>query len=251
MNFLVFMVADIHFLLLFCTENGIYMYIFIIILLLLAFLVWSAADISSGIYVKTFCGIKNCDEKVVSLTFDDGPESGTTEKVLEILKRYDAKATFFCIGKKIEPNSEVFKQIITFGHTLGNHSFRHNDNFSLLLPSRMREEIERCQAEIKKYAGYEPRFFRPPLGVTNPMLAIALRKFRFDVIGWNVRPFDTSAKDADEVSRRVISKIKPGAVVLLHDRMPHTPKALETILDWLYANGYRVVPLEEMMSRLK
>ena len=59
------------------------MYIFIIILLLLAFLVWSAADISSGIYVKTFCGIKNCDEKVVSLTFDDGPESGTTEKVLE------------------------------------------------------------------------------------------------------------------------------------------------------------------------
>mgnify|MGYP003526083476 CR=1 FL=1 len=66
-----------------------------------------------------------------------------SEKVLEILKRYDAKATFFCIGKKIEPNCEVFKQIITFGHTLGNHSFRHNDNFSLLLPSRMREEIER------------------------------------------------------------------------------------------------------------
>ena len=66
----------------------------IIIILIFAFLVWSAADISSGIYVKTFCGIKNCDEKVVSLTFDDGPESGTTEKVLEILKRYDAKATF-------------------------------------------------------------------------------------------------------------------------------------------------------------
>ncbi|MBQ0157193.1 MAG: polysaccharide deacetylase family protein [Bacteroidales bacterium] len=223
-------------------------YIFII-LLVLVFLVWSAADIASGVYVKTFCGIKECDEKVVSLTFDDGPEPVTTEKVLEVLKKYDVKATFFCIGKKIEPNCEVFKHIITFGHTLGNHSFHHNDNFSLLLPSRMRDEIGRCQAEIKKYAGYEPRFFRPPLGVTNPMLAIALRSFRFDIIGWNVRPFDTSAKNAEEVSRRVISKIRPGSVVLLHDRMPHTPEALETILDWLYANGYRVVPLEEMMSR--
>ncbi len=224
------------------------MYI-IIIVLILVFLVWSAADISSGVYVKTFCGIKKCDEKVVSLTFDDGPESGTTEKVLEVLKKYDVKATFFCIGRKIETNSTVFKQIITFGHTLGNHSFHHNDNFSLLLPSEMRREIALCQAEIKKYAGYEPRFFRPPLGVTNPMLAIALKAFKFDIIGWNVRPFDTSAKSAEEVSRRVISKIRPGSVVLLHDRMSHTPEALETILDWLYANGYRVVPLEEMMSR--
>ena len=83
------------------------------------------------------------------------------------------------------------------------------------------------------------------------MLAITLKKFSFDVIGWNVRPFDTSAKNAEEVSRRVISKIRPGSVVLLHDRMPHTPEALVTILDWLYANGYRVVPLEEMMDRLK
>lgn len=227
------------------------MYILVIIVLVLAFLVWSAADISSGVYVKTFCGIKNCDEKIVSLTFDDGPETGTTEKVLEILKKYDAKATFFCIGRKIEPNYAVFKQIITFGHTLGNHSFHHNDNFSLLLPSEMRKEIEMCQAEIRKHAGYEPIFFRPPLGVTNPMLAIAMKTFKFEIVGWNVRPFDTSAKNAEEVSQRVIRKIKPGAVVLLHDRMSHTPEALETILEWLYANGYKVVPLEEMMSHRK
>ncbi len=224
-----------------------YIIISIVVLCILAFLVWSAADIDSNIYVKSFCKLPT-EEKKVALTFDDGPEEGITEEVLEILKEYGATATFFCIGEKISRNSAIFKQILTNGHTLGNHSYHHKDNFSILLPQQMRVEIDKCSEIISELSGKEVRYFRPPLGVTNPMLALALRGTTMKVIGWNVRPFDTSLNDAEEVFRRVKRKVKPGSIILLHDRMKQTPKALRLILDYLIKENYKVANIEEFIN---
>lgn len=216
----------------------------IIIIAILGFLVWSAADIDSGVYIKTFCKLPTTEKKV-ALTFDDGPEKGVTEEVLKVLKEYDVTATFFCIGHKIYTNPAIFKQILTFGHTFGNHSYLHRDNFSILLPHQMKHEIEECNKIISEISGKEVRYFRPPLGVTNPMLAIALRKSTMKVIGWNVRPFDTSTDNAQEVFERVRKKLKPGSIILLHDRMKHTPQALRLILEYLKQEDYKVVNIEE------
>lgn len=219
----------------------------ITVLCILAFLVWSAADIGSNVYVKAYCKLPT-NEKVVALTFDDGPEEGVTEEVLDVLKEYGVSATFFCIGDKISQNSSIFLQILTNGHTLGNHSYHHKDNFSILLPHQMKVEIDKCNEIITKLSGNEVHYFRPPLGVTNPMLALALRDSTMKVIGWNVRPFDTSINDAEEVFRRVKRKVKPGSIILLHDRMKQTPHALRLILDYLRNENYRVVNIKEFIN---
>lgn len=224
-----------------------YIVVSIIAIGILVFLVWSAADIGSNIYVKTICELPT-EEKKVALTFDDGPENGVTEEVLEVLKEYGVTATFFCIGEKISRNSAIFKHILTNGHTLGNHSYHHKDNFSILLPQQMRVEIDKCSEIITNLSGKEVRYFRPPLGVTNPMLALALRGTTMKVIGWNVRPFDTSLNDAEEVFRRVKKKLKPGSIILLHDRMKQTPQALRLILDYLKKENYKVVNIEEFIN---
>ena len=116
-------------------------------LLILSFLVYASYSIQSGIYLRSFCK-KRTTEKVVALTFDDGPDPIQTPKVLKVLKEYQATACFFCIGHKIKGNEALLKSMVTEGHLIGNHSYSHSGLFPLYGLSKMKKDLQTCQCEL-------------------------------------------------------------------------------------------------------
>ena len=205
---------------------------------------YGAAFVQSGFHIKTINKL-NTTEKIVALTFDDGPEPENTEKLLSVLAKYQAKATFFCIGKKVKNQAEILNKIIAEGHEIGNHSYSHSNLIDLKNTQQLLSDFTKANEEIFKVTGKTPQFFRPPFGVTTPSLGKACRQLNFKVIGWNVRSLDTKIQDKEKIVARVIQKIKPGSIILLHDIVPHCEDILEEILKYLQANNYKVGELKQ------
>lgn len=178
----------------------------------------------------------NTTEKKVLLTFDDGPHTNTV-KVLEVLKKYDVKALFFVIGKNIQGNEAILKQIVSDGHQIGNHSFSHHNFIDLWSTKKVTKDFVTCQKLIEQYQP-NTKLFRPPYGVTNPNIAKAVKTLGLQSIGWNVRSYDTSIKDVEKIKQRVLSQLKPGAIILLHDRLDFMPELLETLIPAIKEKGY-------------
>lgn len=206
----------------------------------LAFMFYASYSIRSGVYLNAFCRMQTHD-KVVALTFDDGPDAVQTPRVLDILKEYDAPATFFCIGSKVEGNEDIIRRIIAEGHRIGNHSYTHSGTFPLYPGKRMTADLERCQQVLEKTTGQKVDWFRPPFGVTNPTIARVVRKLRYQTIGWSIRTLDTQPLSHKEIIKRINKRLRPGSIILLHDRMPQSEVLLKDILDELKQQGYRVV----------
>jgi peptidoglycan/xylan/chitin deacetylase (PgdA/CDA1 family) len=175
-------------------------------------------------------------EKKVLLTFDDGPHTNTI-KVLEVLKKHNVKAVFFVIGKNIQGNEAILKEIVTDGHQIGNHSFSHHNWIDVWSTNKVTEDFATCQKLLEQYQ-LQSKLFRPPYGVTNPNIAKALKQLNLQSIGWNVRSYDTSIKDVEKIKQRVISQLKPGAIILLHDRLDFMPELLEILIPAIKQKGY-------------
>ena len=203
--------------------------------------------IGSNYHVKAFCSNPLITEKKIAITFDDGPNE-MTFAVLEVLKKYDAKATFFCIGKNIESHPEILKETINQGHTIGNHSYSHSPFFDFFNKNKIIAEIENTDALIETILGKKTTLFRPPYGVTNPSIRKALAVTKHKTIGWNIRSLDGVVKNRKFLLDRIIKRIKPGGIVLLHDTSIETVNVLEQLLSFLEKNNYRVVPLEELLN---
>ncbi|HVP78963.1 MAG TPA: polysaccharide deacetylase family protein [Thermodesulfobacteriota bacterium] len=154
--------------------------------------------------------------KRVALTFDDGPDPAATPGLLEVLRRHRVKATFFPIGTKVRDDPEMIKRIEQEGHIVGNHSFRHVWWMNFLMSRALDREIRMAQEAIDAAIGRVPAYFRPPMGLTNPHLRKALKRHGLSVIGWDVRPFDTTAS-AEKVIKRVLQKVRNGSIIALHD----------------------------------
>ncbi|MDR1783683.1 MAG: polysaccharide deacetylase family protein [Dysgonamonadaceae bacterium] len=213
-------------------------YLVIFILLLLGFLVYASAYIGSGIYVKAECRIPT-DEKLIALTFDDGPNAITTPKILSILKKYEIKAVFFCTGKQLENNLSLAQRIADEGHIIGNHTFNHNQLFPFYSVKKMSLEIEKCGKIIEKINQKNTeKFFRPPFGVTNPNLRKALKNKGYRVIGWNIRSLDTVISSPNRLLNYVMNKITPGSIILFHDTKPQTVDILEKLIISSKEKGY-------------
>lgn len=178
----------------------------------------------------------NTIEKKVLLTFDDGPHANTV-KVLEVLKKHDVKAVFFIIGKNIVGNETILKQIVEDGHQIGNHSFSHHNFIDLWSTKKVTEDFASCQKLIEEYQA-NTTLFRPPYGVTNPNIFRAVKTLNLQSTGWNVRSYDTSIKDVEKIKQRVVSQLKPGAIILLHDRLDFMPELLETLIPAIKEKGY-------------
>jgi peptidoglycan/xylan/chitin deacetylase (PgdA/CDA1 family) len=178
----------------------------------------------------------NTNSKKVLLTFDDGPYANTV-KVLEVLKKHDVKAIFFIIGKNISGNESIVKQIVSEGHQIGNHSFSHHNWIDVWSTKKVIEDFVACEKLIQ---GFQPtsKLFRPPYGVTNPNIARAVKKLNLQSIGWNIRSYDTSIKVLERIKQRILSKLKPGAIILLHDRLDFMPELLETLISAIKEKGY-------------
>lgn len=202
--------------------------------------------ISSNFHVKAYCCDPLESQKIIALTFDDGPNENTL-LVLEILKKYHVKATFFCIGKNIEKQPEILKRIIEEGHIVGNHSYSHSTFFDFYRKSRLIEEIRKTDALIESILGKKVKLFRPPYGVTNPSIRRALEVTKHKVIGWNIRSLDGILKDEKFIFARIKNRIAPGGIVLLHDTL-HTVKVLERLMLHLEENNYKVVSIEALLE---
>ncbi|WP_264552811.1 polysaccharide deacetylase family protein [Flavobacterium sp. N2038] len=219
----------------------------LIVLIWLGINAFGSARISSNYHVKAFCNNPLETEKKIALTFDDGPSIFTLE-VLELLKKYNAKATFFCIGKNIETHPEILKQIIAEGHLVGNHSYSHSKFFDFYHEDKITDELRKTDKLLEKFTSKKINFFRPPYGVTTPSIRRALKITGHQVIGWNIRSLDGGTKNQDLILSRIKKRVSPGGIVLLHDTAPHSVLVLEQFLQFLQQNNYQVVSIEELLN---
>ena len=212
-----------------------------------AFFTFASFTISFGLYLRAFCR-KPTSEKLLALTFDDGPHTEYTPHVLDVLKQNDVKATFFVIGDRIAGNEDVLKRIHTEGHQIGNHTFSHKNTFPWLGVKKMALNLLQCEQTIEQVTGYQTKWFRPPFGVTNPTVARAVKIRGYRVAGWSIRSLDTVKFDKQKVVQRVVSRLRPGAVILLHDRLPNTHFVAEQIIRQAKEKGYTFVTIDEMFK---
>lgn len=221
-----------------------------IVLSITVFMVWASASIRSGVYVRAFCREKT-DRKVVYLTFDDGPHPPETERVLDVLRERGARATFFLIGSKVSGNEVVLRRMLEKGHALGLHTYSHAGTFPLLSFGKMLADVNEGKRAVESVAGRKISLFRPPFGVTNPTISKVVRTLRLQTVGWDVRSFDTvsckpsehSCKQSEHdwyvpVVERIMKQVRPGSVILLHDRLDGASELLSILLDRLTASGY-------------
>lgn len=189
----------------------------------------------------------------IALTIDDGPEPHVTLPVLEILERYQVKATFFYIGDRAKQYPELCREIVQRGHAIENHSQRHKLYFSLLGLKGIMREINDGQETLSRITGRIPQFFRAPAGLRNPFLEPVLSRFGLRLVSWSVRAFDTKTRDAEKVKKKLIAGLKPGAIILLHDGnaactttdVPIIVAVLPDILEAARVKGLHFVTLAE------
>lgn len=222
--------------------------IIILAIALTLFLVWASADVGSNVYLKSVCkgAVK---DKVVTLTFDDGPDELMTPKVLDVLKRYDIKAVFFLIGEKVDKNPGIVRRIVEEGHIVANHTYSHSGLFPLSGKGKVMQELQKCGESIKNAIGRHPLLFRPPFGVTNPIIGRAVNAQGLKTIGWSIRSLDTvDGKTRAEILRKVEAKLHPGAIILLHDRCAKSDELLESIIESALNRNYSFIPLDKMLK---
>jgi peptidoglycan/xylan/chitin deacetylase (PgdA/CDA1 family) len=219
----------------------------LLFLIWLGLTTWGSFDIRLNYFTKAYCSKPNSISKKIALTFDDGPHE-MTEKVLDLLKQFNVKATFFCVGKQIENNPQLFKRIISEGHLVGNHSFSHSENFGFFSSQNVLDEITTTNKLVQQLSGLNMKLFRPPFGVTNPMIAKAISVTKHHVIGWNIRSLDTVYEDENTIFERVKNKIKPGGIILLHDTSQKSVNVLERLLLFLKSENYSIVSVDKLLN---
>jgi peptidoglycan-N-acetylglucosamine deacetylase len=192
----------------------------------------------------------------IAITIDDGPDPDITPRVLDLLDRYRAKATFFCIGERLARHPQLAREILARGHGIENHSLRHRHNFSLLGPRGLRREIGAAQACILRTAGAPALFFRAPAGLRNPFLDYVLSEYDLTLVSWTRRGFDTVNGDPASVLAKLTRGLRAGDILLLHDgHAALTPEggavilqALPPLLDVIAAAGLVPVTLRSVLS---
>lgn len=182
----------------------------------------------------------------IAITFDDGPNAHTAA-VLDILRKEKAPATFFCIGQNIPGNEIILKRAADEGHLIGNHSYRHRHTFPLQQPRAIAAEITQCNAAISGVTGRTPRLFRPPFGVTDPMVARGIAMTGMHSIGWSLRSYDTVAKDPQALLSKV-SSASAGDIVLFHEAGLQTAAILSQFIQNARAKGLEIVPLDRLLD---
>ena len=222
-----------------------------IILLLFAWLLITIAGSSLIGWNYHFTSLNSnpkTDKNQIAITFDDGPNPEFTPKVLALLKKYNAKATFFCIGQLIEKHPEIFKNIIEQGHTIGNHTFSHSTNFGFFSTEKVVSELQQTNKIIKQQSGLDAQLYRPVFGVTNPRIKRAVKITGLQPIGWNRRSLDTRNITEKRILKRVTQNLKKGDVVLLHDTSEKTIAVLEQLLLFLQQQKITSVTIDNLFN---
>lgn len=208
---------------------------------------YASFTIGSQYYVHAICN-GNPDSKSVALTFDDGPIPGKTERILDILKEKKVPAAFFCIGSRVDTNLDLLKRIDGEGHLVANHSYHHKKTFSVQNIQVIADELIRTRTSINAVIGKNALYFRPPFGVTNPLVAAAVQLTGHTVIGWNVRSLDTVTKTRNALWKRITKNLSAGDIVLFHDYPELTLEILPDYIDHIRKSGLKIVRLDELIG---
>lgn len=188
------------------------------------------------------------DEKCVALTFDDGPKPGVTEPLLELLVSAHVPATFFVIGRHVQEYPELAKSISSAGMEIANHSYTHRSLTALSDDDAVQEMLQ-TQAVVLAVTGTLPRYLRPPGGNWNNKVAAEARKWGITPCMWSVDVFDSEIIGARKVAEAVLTQVKPGSIILMHNGKVSTLQALPTILRELKARGYTFVTVDALAHR--
>lgn len=198
----------------------------------------------------------NEDEKIIALTFDDGPDEVFTPQVLDILKKNDVKATFFLVGENLKQNKEIVKRQFEEGHEIGNHTYTHI-NVAKSGYDKVYEEITKTQEEIKEIIGVEPKLFRPPYRAMSRHMCDIVKNKNMNIILWsNLDPRDWSNPGVYSIVNTIESKVGNGNIILLHDynnlrnSKSQTIQALESVIPYLKEQGYKFVTISELIENL-
>jgi peptidoglycan/xylan/chitin deacetylase (PgdA/CDA1 family) len=189
----------------------------------------------------------------VSLNFDDGPDPDVTPKVLDLLDRYGARASFFCIGSKAARFPALLQEIVRRGHSVENHTQRHSHAFAFFGPGALGKEVGASQRTLAALAGRAPAFFRAPAGFRSPFLDRVMAAAGLHYVSWTRRGFDTVSSDAGEVLRRLTRGLAAGDILLMHDGGPARNRdgepvviaVLPRLLEEFSARGLKPVTLAE------
>jgi peptidoglycan/xylan/chitin deacetylase (PgdA/CDA1 family) len=215
---------------------------------------WIGANSPSAGWFGSLVDHGSRHRREVALTFDDGPNITYTPSVRAILDRYGVKGTFFTVGKALDARPDISRALLDAGHLLGNHSYLHDD---LRWLDPRYPELERTQRAFRRDLGVCPSFFRPPHGQHNPFMARVVQRHRMTMVTWDVSAGDFATHDAGLVARRVLDRVRPGAIIDLHDGIDGDltadrsvlTRALPMILDGLRARGLRPVRLDVLLDR--
>lgn len=205
-------------------------------------------------YGRTFIGLPR-GSKQIALTYDDGPNDPHTLRLLDVLAKHNAKATFFLIGQFVQQRPDIVREVLKAGHIVGNHTFTH----PLLIFASGREtrsQLERCTRAIEDAAGQTPHLFRPPFGGRRPGTLGMARTMGLEPIMWNITGYDWNTPPADRITARVAPQIRGGDVVLLHDGShlgigadrSQTVIATDHLIERFHKEGRKFVTIYEMMG---
>lgn len=198
----------------------------------------------------------NTDQRVVALTYDDGPNPPYTERLLDVLAKHNVKATFFMIGNRIEKHPEIVHRVIAEGHQIGNHSYSH-PLLGFLPPSYVQRQIDRTDALLRQHGIVETVVFRAPMLTRFLPVAWVLAKDARTHISCDVWSWDWTTQNPDKITETVLRKTKPGSIIVLHDGKAEsknanrsgTIKATDKIITALKQDGYRFVRLSDCLTK--
>ena len=184
--------------------------------------------------------------KVCSISFDAAWGNEQTEGLLDTLDEYKVRSTFFLVRQWVDEYPDSVRDIASRGHDIGNHSSSH-PHMASLSASQQQEEIISCNEAVQKLTGACPTLFRAPYGEYDNKLVRSLRDMGMYCVQWNIDSLDWKDISADEIVGRIESKLCPGSIILLHNGATHTPEALPMLIEAIQAEGYRIVPISELL----
>jgi polysaccharide deacetylase family sporulation protein PdaB len=190
------------------------------------------------------------EHKVVALTFDHSWGNKFTPSILDTLKARNIKVTFFIMGPWAKKYPEVAKRMVADGHEIASHGYRH-ENYGDMRPEAVKEDIQKAHALIKEVTGVDPTLIRPPNGSYSQQSLKAADELGYKTIIWNIDSLDWKNPGRDVIIDRVMKRLKPGAIILMHasDTPVQTAEALPILLDKIKAAGYEVVTVSELLNK--
>lgn len=196
-------------------------------------------------YKELTGGVIDKNKKMVAITFDDGLHATNTEKVLDILSKYNAHATFFMLGQNVEQNKEVVKDVQSNGHEIGVHTWDHKQ-LTKLSETEIESEVYNTRNLIESITGVKPKLVRPPYGSFNDTVKNAITDM--PLILWDIDSLDWKSRDPEKIVPLVEESVQDGDIILLHDIHSTTVDSVEPIVKYLSNNGYQMVTVSQMLE---